>query len=99
MPCCMAPSRDRELVYSSVGVVDPYNSDMYVVSRAHFLNEGEHEIQINGVDSESKPYCTLCSFQEEAKPFITPLHVKNYLEKVSILGVLSGEAKSVLADW
>ncbi len=99
MPCCMAPSRDRELVYSSVGVADPYNSDMYVTSRAHFLNEGEHEIQINGVDSESKPYCTFCSFQEEAKPLITPLHAKNYLEKVSIFGVLSGEAKSVLADW
>ena len=99
MPCCMAPSRERDLVYSSVGVASPYNSDMYVISRAHFLNEVGHEIQINGVDSESKPYCTLCSYQEEAKPLIPPLHVKNYLGKVSIFDVLSDETKRVLADW
>ena len=40
-----------------------------------------------------------CSYQEEAKPLIPPLHVKNYLGKVSIFDVLSDETKRVLADW
>jgi len=99
IPCCMTPSRNRELLFSTIDADDPFNSDMYVFARDHFSNKPGNYDLTDMIDNGREPFCTSCSHNKIAQ-LITPQHVKNYLERVKVFDVLSNQSKRILsADY
>ncbi len=103
MPCCMAPNKDRHLVFSNNKTGGSWNAHMYALARKYFAaNDAEYQMETKGLKDAYVPFCSRCSEPTSNSTFsvvVTPVHVKEYLDKVCVSDILSEENKSVLADW
>jgi|GEM_PF-1489470 len=103
LPCCSAPTGDKNLVFGSISVNSgqnnyDYNTNMFIKARLGFANNKAYKDAVKKADANDIPYCEECG-GNNASVNVTNEHLYNYLVTEKIFEVLSNENKKRLTNW